>query len=219
MEELTVNHWRRYGKDRLYVNLQDGTRVGWLDLQTGQATLEREDLGAAFELALRRHRAAGEAPHQVRTTEARPTRQAAALDDNESPADDPDAYAVQVDWRDLAGHRPGQSARGQADARRRAAPIRTLAARALGLHTDERAWRIGAVGEEKVAARLDRLSDEWKVLHALPVGTQGSDIDHLVVGPGGVFTVNAKHHPDARIWVGGDAFLVNGSRQPYVRNS
>ena len=126
---------------------------------------------------------------------------------------------MRVDWRDLASHRPGQAAREQADERRRAAPIRTVAARALGVHTDERAWRIGAAGEEKVAARLDRLSGPWKVLHAVPVGTRGSDIDHLVVGPGGVFTVNAKHHPDARIWVGGDTFLVNGKHQPYVRNS
>ena len=32
-------------------------------------------------------------------------------------------------------------------------------------------------------------------------------------------TVNAKHHPGAKIWIGGDTFLVNGRRQPYVRNS
>jgi len=32
MEELIMKRWRRYGKDRLYVNLKDGTRVGWLDL-------------------------------------------------------------------------------------------------------------------------------------------------------------------------------------------
>lgn len=34
-----------------------------------------------------------------------------------------------------------------------------------------------------------------------------------------MFTINAKHHPNARIWVGGDTFMVNGQRQPYVRNS
>jgi len=47
----------------------------------------------------------------------------------------------------------------------------------------------------------------------------GCDIDHLVIGPGGVFTLNAKHHPGARLWVAGDTFMVNGVRQPYVRNS
>jgi hypothetical protein len=87
------------------------------------------------------------------------------------------------------------------------------------VHTDERAWRIGADGERKVADRLARLPQAWTVLHALPVGARGADIDHLVIGPGGVFTINTKHHPDARIWVGGDTFLVNGKRYPYVRNA
>ena len=40
-----------------------------------------------------------------------------------------------------------------------------------------------------------------------------------MIGPGGIYSLNAKHHPNATIWVGGDAFLVNGQRQPYVRNS
>lgn len=57
------------------------------------------------------------------------------------------------------------------------------------------------------------------MLHAIPVGERGADIDHLVIGPGGVFTVNAKHHPGARVWVGGSTVLVNGHRQPYVRTS
>jgi hypothetical protein len=39
------------------------------------------------------------------------------------------------------------------------------------------------------------------------------------MGPGGVFTLNAKHHPGSAVWVGGDTFLVNGRRHPYVRNS
>lgn len=47
----------------------------------------------------------------------------------------------------------------------------------------------------------------------------GSDIDHLIIGPGGVFTANAKNHPNGKVWVGGDTVMVNGQRQPYVRNS
>ena len=37
--------------------------------------------------------------------------------------------------------------------------------------------------------------------------------------PPWVFTLNAKNHPGAKIWIGGDTFMVNGQRQPYVRNS
>ncbi len=122
-------------------------------------------------------------------------------------------------WTDLSLNRPGQAAREQAVAHRQAAPVKTLLARVLRVHTDERAWRIGADGEEAVAARLAKLGPEWKVLHAVPVGTRGSDIDHVVIGPAGVFTINTKHHPNASVWVGGNTFMVNGQRQPYIRNS
>jgi hypothetical protein len=87
---------------------------------------------------------------------------------------------------------------------------------------EERAWRIGADGEERVGrvlAKLVKRHPEWRVLHSIPVGVRGSDIDHLVIGPAGVFTLNTKHHPGARIWVGENTFLVNGARQPYLRNS
>jgi hypothetical protein len=47
----------------------------------------------------------------------------------------------------------------------------------------------------------------------------GECIDHLVIGPPGVFTLNAKNHPGAKIWIGGDTFMVNGRRQPYFCNS
>ena len=120
-------------------------------------------------------------------------------------------------WIDLATNPAGAEAREQAVAARDAAPVKTLLARVRGKNTAERAWRIGADGEEKVAARLAKVARKdprWRFLHAIPVGDRGSDIDHLVIGPGGIFTVNAKHHPGAKIWVGGDTFMVNGHRQP-----
>jgi len=126
----------------------------------------------------------------------------------------------------LAENRPGQAARLRADLewqkRRTEQPVRSLLARAVDVHTDERAWRMGAAGEELVAiqlARLARKDPRWRFLHAIPVGRRGSDIDHLVIGPGGVFTLNAKHHVGARLWAAGTTFMINGKRQPYIRNS
>jgi hypothetical protein len=113
-------------------------------------------------------------------------------------------------------------AREQALALKDAAPVRTFVARMLRVHTDERAWRIGADGEEKVAAQLAKLARKdprWRHLHAIPVGVNGSDIDHVVIGPGGVFSLNAKHHPGGKVWVGGDTLMINGQRRPYIRNS
>jgi hypothetical protein len=228
MDELTVNRWKRFGEDRLYVNLGDGSRVGWLDLQTGQATLERADLKAEFERAVARHQETDERTGAVQSSvdggralvEERVETQAPSAPPREAPAHaDHEPFAIRIDWRDVGTHRAGAAVAEQAAKERRAAPVRTVAARLLGVHTDERAWRIGAAGERKVAARLERLGEPWHVLHAVPVGNRGADIDHIVIGPGGVFTVNAKHHPDARVWVGGNTFMVNGHRQPYVRNA
>lgn len=123
-------------------------------------------------------------------------------------------------WHDLATVRAGSAARERAIAEREAQGIlRHVLARVLGAKTDERAWRIGADGEEAVAQQLATLGTQWRILHSVRVGDRGADIDHVVISPGGVFTVNTKHHPRASIWVGGDTFMVNGSRVPYIRNS
>ncbi|WP_438803060.1 nuclease-related domain-containing protein [Frankia tisae] len=46
------------------------------------------------------------------------------------------------------------------------------------------------------------------------------DIDHLLIGSGGLFTLNTKNHRGARIWVGDRAATVNGGRPHwYVEKS
>ncbi len=57
------------------------------------------------------------------------------------------------------------------------------------------AWLRGAVGEEKVARRLDELAERGaKVLHDRRIPGSRANIDHLVVGPAGVFVVDAKRY-------------------------
>ncbi len=87
------------------------------------------------------------------------------------------------------------------------------------LSVDSRPWYLGALGELQVAARLAKLGPDWTVLHSVPIGDRGSDIDHVVVGPAGVFTINTKFHDDARIWVGSTRLLVNGQKTDHLRNS
>ncbi|MFJ4165567.1 nuclease-related domain-containing protein [Microbacterium sp. NPDC089698] len=87
------------------------------------------------------------------------------------------------------------------------------------LSPDAQSWYLGAIGELEVGRILDRLGPEWRTLHAVPVGKRGSDIDHVVIGPGGVFTINTKHHDGAKVWVGGHRILVNGQRTDHLRNA
>jgi hypothetical protein len=57
------------------------------------------------------------------------------------------------------------------------------------------------------------------VIDAVPVGAAGTDIDHVVVGRAGVFTINTKAHANKRVWAAGHALRINGFRQDYIRNS
>ena len=98
--------------------------------------------------------------------------------------------------------------------------VRTFLARLTDAHTDERSWRIGADGEETVGSKLSRLADQgWRVLHSVPVGERDADIDHVLIGPAGVFTINTKTHPGKRVTVYSKAIYVGGTRTDYLRNS
>jgi hypothetical protein len=87
------------------------------------------------------------------------------------------------------------------------------------LAQNARSWYLGALGEIVVAEKLERLGEDWRVINAVPVGAAGSDIDHVVVGPAGVFTINTKAHANKKVWAAGRALRINGFKQDYVRNS
>jgi hypothetical protein len=60
---------------------------------------------------------------------------------------------------------------------------------------DAIAWRRGAVGEQRTARLLSPLGQHgWAVLHDLAVPGSPANLDHLVIGPGGVFVVDSKHY-------------------------
>jgi hypothetical protein len=59
------------------------------------------------------------------------------------------------------------------------------------LRRDFAAWSQGAEGEEVVGKILEGLVEEgWCVIHDVSFGR--GNIDHIVVGPGGIFTIETK---------------------------
>jgi Nuclease-related domain len=123
-------------------------------------------------------------------------------------------------WDDLATNKPGMAARARARQLRREHPVRTTAADLLGKGSGARAFRVGAKGERVVGRKLDRWAARygWRVLHAVPVGRQGTDIDHVVIGPFGVVTVNTKA-TSTRVWVGEHGMIVGRTTVDYLRKS
>jgi hypothetical protein len=108
---------------------------------------------------------------------------------------------------------------------------------ATPLSVEGQQWFSDALGEIAVGALLARLGPEWVVLHTIPsldhvagVGDGGRpaalagagdvyDIDHLVIGPGGVFTINTRNHSGQDIWVEGRTVIVDGNAFPHIRDS
>jgi hypothetical protein len=72
---------------------------------------------------------------------------------------------------------------------RQAAAARTFLARLLGVRADDRT----RMTTERSGWWLGRLPEGWFVFHDVPVGHRGANIDHVVIGPAGVFTVNTRY--------------------------
>ena len=103
-------------------------------------------------------------------------------------------------------------------------PPRGRWARVFGrspLHESSAQWFWSAVGQLDVVATLDRLGPEWCVFHGVPgpAPSHGGSswVDHLVIGPTGVFTVTAYDHTRQNVWVDRRAFVVDGHRLQYIR--
>jgi hypothetical protein len=84
------------------------------------------------------------------------------------------------------------------------------------LHPDARPWYTGALGEIEVGRILAGLGPQWFVRHSVPIGAGTKDVDHLVIGPGGVFAINTKHHRGASIWVGDHVLRINNANTKYL---
>nr|BEK65593.1 hypothetical protein KPHV_28200 [Kitasatospora purpeofusca] len=211
MAELTVKPWRRADKDRLYVNLAGprGQAVAWLDCRTGVVTITD---------ALHESSALDKVREWCRTC-GRAIPPLTVVHRTSPPGVLPALPPFTVD-DDLASNRPGEGVRGmiQADQSKRTWLVR-VAARLSGDDLTRSELSKGLDGERFVGGLLDGLrAHGWYVLHAVPL-PNGADIDHVVIGPPGVFTVNTKHHPDATVWVGDKRITVNRNSYPYIEKS
>ncbi|HEX5592075.1 MAG TPA: nuclease-related domain-containing protein [Solirubrobacterales bacterium] len=64
---------------------------------------------------------------------------------------------------------------------------------------DYDSWAQGAVGEEVVGGILEGLAAEgWHVIHDVSFGR--GNIDHIVVGPGGIYTIETKSRA-GKVWL------------------
>jgi hypothetical protein len=126
----------------------------------------------------------------------------------------PADYFVEIK-ETLVGRKPGAGAALKARELRQTDRFGFARSLLFRQHTDERAWRRGANGERFVGLVIGRLPDGWHAFHDVPVGERGANIDHVVVGPAGTFTLNAKNLT-GKVWVGPRSVRHNGHPTDYL---
>jgi len=191
MRATTIKRWQRGPHDRLYVSTLDGRiQIGWFDLRTRRQQILVPGMMAEFDHAITwwQHLPKGSTPA-------------------------PNAEAT-VPQADLAAVAPGTGPRQRADQLRPGPAVRMLA-RLTGQPTPDQSWTVGAAGETTIGRKLHRLTRHgWRVLHSIDTGA--GDIDHLLIGPPGIFVINTKHHPGADVDVSADTITVNRRRTAYA---
>lgn len=206
MSAINTIYWKKFKHERLYVESEDGTKHGYYCLVNNQP--HPED-GVEAEFILTHANIWLAKQRQQPAPKTSPKEKSAT---NTTPA---------KPYTDLAANTAGASLRENAAHEYQQKPVRTTLARLLNVKNDEYAWRTGAIGEEKVGAQLAKLTKKhptWRVIHTIPTNKLNGDIDHLVIGPGGLYVINTKRHPDAAIKVYGSTFRVNGHPQTYIKD-
>jgi hypothetical protein len=223
MPVLTARVWQRYGHLRIYVSAAE-VQLGWCDPRSGRFQLENPAMAEEFWSAI--HSECQRLLHEGRLANAvlpAPGPQPPFA----QPAPEVSSGAVGAHWivrdpgwDDFARNTPGASARARAKELRARHPLMVTAAKALGIRTAAESFAIGARGEQEVGRKLNRWATRhgWHVLHAVPVGQAGADIDHVVIASFGVVTVNTKK-TKTRVWVGEYGMTVGGKKVDYLRKS
>lgn len=170
-------------RGRLWVSLPDGRGVAWYDRTVGRVSVFSERYREAALAVLRPYLTGSW------TVGPPPVPSAADLARLSLHPDD-----------DLAPNRPGEALLGE------------LEHGAAGARTRHR-MRPDLLAQERVGAELDALEGAgWRALHAVPLPGAGR-IDHLLIGPGGVWCVRTVPGRRQRVQVG-DLLVAVGRAEP-----
>uniref|UniRef100_A0AAU2JWB1 NERD domain-containing protein n=1 Tax=Streptomyces sp. NBC_00049 TaxID=2903617 RepID=A0AAU2JWB1_9ACTN len=183
MRGLKVLPSGRPGRGRLYVNRPDGQAVAWYDRQANRISVLEDDHREAILSVLR--------PYLSGTVSIGPPPVPTAAELLRL-ALSPDA--------DLAPNRPGETLLGE------------LEHGPAGTRTRHR-LRQDLTAQQRMGDAFDALeSDGWRTLHCVPLPGLGH-IDHLLIGPAGIFCVRTAPGRRQRAAVG-DLLLTVGRGEP-----
>jgi hypothetical protein len=113
----------------------------------------------------------------------------------------------------LRGRVPGQAVISDIVVAQQDVPPRSRLARIFGaspLASTTRGLYRAALGELAVGQMLNQLGPLWDILHVVPVDELNGQIEHLVIGPPGVFALFTENYPGQEIKVAGESMTIGG---------
>ena len=113
---------------------------------------------------------------------------------------------------------PGQ----QTHLRMNRRPVTALLTTAKRLSSrTERAEHAAMKEEQRISLELDDLPAGWFVLHSLDIDPDGGarHVDHVAIGPGGMFMIYVEHQPGAKVWISEHTVTINGRDSDHLRQA
>ena len=85
----------------------------------------------------------------------------------------------------------------------------------------ERAEHAAAKEEQRIGLELDDLPAGWFVLHSLDIEPESDarHVDHIAIGPGGMFIIYVEHQPGAKVWISEHTVTINGRDSDHLRQA
>ena len=125
----------------------------------------------------------------------------------DGPATGLEPYAITIEPVDSGRAGASAAAEYQRRAAKREQRIRSAHPRLGGLilalsddPQSTRAWASGATGERVIGAKLDGLSgDGVLTLHDRRIPGTRANVDHIAIGPSGIFVIDAKRYNNAKV--------------------
>lgn len=86
-----------------------------------------------------------------------------------------------------------------------------------GGEKNDNSWGTGYMVEELVGTKLAALGDNYRVIHDVSKGKGNENIDHIVIGPTGIFVIESKANKNAMVYYENNQRIISGLGNKFMK--
>lgn len=84
---------------------------------------------------------------------------------------------------------------------------------------NDNSWGTGYMVEEIVGTKLAALGDNYQVIHDVSKGKGRENIDHIVIGPTGIFVIESKANRNAMVYYNNNQRVVSSLGNKFIKQA